>query len=84
MRPVSDSGVTPPVADALATTVSAHFKMIFIFIAVLTVACAAGNIWMAIGIVEPTDSQRDVMATMSTLWKMGFGSMVGLVGAKAS
>jgi hypothetical protein len=50
----------------------------------ITVACGVGNLWMAIGLEHPTDSQRDVMATMSTVWKMGFGSMVGLVGAKAA
>lgn len=79
---MSENGGAP--VGALTTTVSSHFKMISIIISVLTVACGIGNFWMAMGVADPTDSQRDVMGTMSTIWKMGFGSMVGLVGAKAT
>ncbi|WP_285250224.1 hypothetical protein [Pseudarthrobacter sp. fls2-241-R2A-168] len=81
---MSGKGDNPPVANTLGETVSANFKMIVIIIFFVTVACGVGNLWMALGIPTPTDPQKDVMATMSTLWKMGFGSLVGLVGAKAA
>lgn len=72
------------VPNTMATTVTSHFKMIFICILLITVSCGVGNFWMAMGIQQPTSSQQDVMSTMSTVWKMGVGSIFGLLGAKAT
>lgn len=67
-----------------STTVSVHFKMIFLAVFSLTVAMLAVRVGVAIFVASPTDSLKDAMATCNLLANAGFGAMLGLIGGKVS
>ena len=76
-----DSSAGSPVAP---TTVSVHFKMIFLAVFSLTVALLAARVGVAIMVVNPSDSLKDAMSTCNMLSNAGFGAMLGLIGGKIS
>ncbi|CAM5666899.1 hypothetical protein SVIOM342S_06202 [Streptomyces violaceorubidus] len=82
-----DAAQTPPPAaatDAAAvTTVSAHFKLVFISVTVITVLTLAASLYIGIFVEKPTEAAKSAMDTCSTLANLGFGAMVGLLGGKA-
>jgi hypothetical protein len=80
--PVSPvTSVAPPVAPA---TISAHFKMIFLAVFLLTVALLATRVSVAIMVTNPSDSLKDAMATCNLLAIAGFGAMLGSSEARSS
>jgi hypothetical protein len=80
---------TAPAADQApsdtpaVTTVTAHFKLVFIGVMVITVLTLAANLYIGIFVEKPTEAAKSAMATCSTLANLGFGAMVGLLGGKA-
>jgi hypothetical protein len=76
-----DPSVGSPTAP---TTVSVHFKMIFLAVFSLTVALLAARVGVAIMVVSPSDSLKDAMSTCNMLSNAGFGAMLGLIGGKIS
>ncbi|MFI5973797.1 hypothetical protein [Streptomyces sp. NPDC051452] len=88
----SDSGVTTQAATAVpavantptaVTTVSVHFKLVFICVTVITVLALAASLYIGIFVEKPTEAAKSAMNTCSTLANLGFGAMVGLLGGKA-
>ncbi|MFI6011498.1 hypothetical protein ACIBAG_22230 [Streptomyces sp. NPDC051243] len=82
-----DTTQTPPAATptdaATVTTVSAHFKLVFISVTVITVLTLAASLYIGIFVEKPTEAAKSAMDTCSTLANLGFGAMVGLLGGKA-
>ncbi|MEV7700784.1 hypothetical protein AB0O62_30200 [Streptomyces sp. NPDC086779] len=74
---------TSAVEPAAVTTVTAHFKMVFIAVLLITIATLAANLYIAIFVEKPTEAAKSAMDTCSTLTNLGFGAMVGLLGGKA-
>lgn len=75
-----------PVATAEAatvTTVTAHFKLVFICVTVITVLSLAASLYIGVFVPDPTEAAKSAMNTCSTLANLGFGAMVGLLGGKA-
>ncbi|WP_432198533.1 hypothetical protein [Streptomyces sp. bgisy027] len=71
------------VDTAAVTTVTSHFKMVFIAVVVITVGALAANLYIAIFIPKPTDAAKSAMDTCATIANLGFGAIVGLLGGKA-
>jgi hypothetical protein len=67
-----------------ATTVSSHFKLIFLTVLALTVITLALRIGMALMVGSPNDSVKDAMTTCGLLANAGFGAILGLIGGKVS
>jgi hypothetical protein len=65
------------------TTITAHFKLVFIGVMVITVFTLAASLYIGIFVKNPTEAAKSAMATCSTLANLGFGAMVGLLGGKA-
>ncbi|GAA5705806.1 hypothetical protein Save01_06660 [Streptomyces avermitilis] len=77
---------TAPEAVAAApgvTTVTAHFKLVFICVTVITVLTLLASLYIGIFVEKPTEAAKSAMDTCSTLANLGFGAMVGLLGGKA-
>ncbi|MFH9808878.1 hypothetical protein ACH4NO_10465 [Streptomyces olivaceus] len=68
---------------AAVTTVSSHFKMVFIAVVVITVGALAANLYIAIFVPKPTEAAKSAMDTCATIANLGFGAIVGLLGGKA-
>jgi hypothetical protein len=60
------------------------FKLVFLAVLALTVLSLVGAIFLALAIKDPTDSQKSVIETVTTTYKIGFGAIAGLVGGKFS
>ncbi|WP_381802139.1 hypothetical protein [Streptomyces niveus] len=89
---MSDS-VPPPAAPATTeapqtaqqeTTVTAHFKMIFICVLVITLLAFVVFVLVGIFIKEPTKRAQNVSAICATISQMGFGAIFGLLGGVRS
>lgn len=65
-----------------STTVSAHFKMIFLAVFSLTAALLVTRVGVGIMVANPTDSLKDAMSTCNLLGNAGFGAILGLIGGK--
>ncbi|MFZ4247010.1 hypothetical protein ACOZDF_17100 [Streptomyces griseoincarnatus] len=81
--PVADGTSQTPVAEPAVTTVTAHFKLVFICVAAITLITLMASLYIGIFIEKPTEATKSVMNTCSTLTNLGFGAMVGLLGGKA-
>lgn len=82
------SSVAPDNAVSVAeppavTTVTPHFKLVFISVAVITLLTLMASLYIGIFVEKPTDAAKSAMDTCSTLANLGFGAMVGLLGGKA-
>jgi hypothetical protein len=66
------------------TTVSAHFKMIFLAVFSLTVALLIVRVSVAIMVENPSDSLKEAMSTCNMLGNAGFGAILGLIVGKIS
>jgi hypothetical protein len=66
------------------TTVSVHFKMIFLAVFSLTVALLIVRVSVAIMVGNPSESLKEAMSTCSLLGNAGFGAILGLIGGKIS
>ncbi|MEU3341396.1 hypothetical protein [Streptomyces sp. NPDC006668] len=81
--PEGNGGTNGQPNGAAITTVSAHFKMVFIAVVVITVGAFAGDLYIAIFMPKPSDAATSAMDTCSTITNLGFGAIVGLLGGKA-
>ncbi|MFE2970018.1 hypothetical protein ACFXKC_41380 [Streptomyces sp. NPDC059340] len=72
-----------PTSTPAVTTVTAHFKLVFIGVMVITVFTLAASLYIGVFVKEPTEAAKSAMDTCSTLANLGFGAMVGLLGGKA-
>ncbi|MEU9285012.1 hypothetical protein AB0D57_09850 [Streptomyces sp. NPDC048275] len=78
------AAVPATATDAAAvTTVTAHFKLVFICVTVITVLTLMASLYIGIFVEKPTEAAKSAMDTCSTLANLGFGAMVGLLGGKA-
>lgn len=71
------------VATPEVTTVTAHFKLVFLCVSVITVLTLVASLYIGIFVEKPTEAAKSAMDTCSTLANLGFGAMVGLLGGKA-
>ncbi|MFG3064809.1 hypothetical protein ACGFYM_40650 [Streptomyces sp. NPDC048231] len=65
------------------TTVSAHFKMVFIAVVVITTGALLADLYIAVFVPKPSEAAKSAMNTCSTIANLGFGAIVGLLGGKA-
>lgn len=71
----------PPVASM---TLTPAFKLVFMAVLCVTVGALAAQVLMAIFVKSANDPEaQNTMETCSTIAKLGFGAMVGLLGGKA-
>lgn len=70
-------------ATPAVTTVTAHFKLVFICVTVITLLTLLASLYIGIFVEKPTEAAKSAMDTCSTLANLGFGAMVGLLGGKA-
>jgi hypothetical protein len=78
-------GSLSPMQQAVpATTVSTHFKMIFLAVLLLTVALLVARISVGIMVAHPSDSLNDAMSHCDLLEDAGFGAILGLLGGKVA
>jgi hypothetical protein len=84
-RTNSDVAPDEPVVTAApaVTTVTAHFKLVFICVTVITLLTLLASLYIGIFVEKPTEAAKSAMETCSTLANLGFGAMVGLLGGKA-
>ncbi len=75
----NDSTVDPSV-----TTVTTHFKLIFIGVLTITGAALLASIALGILIQDQTEASQSAASTVSTIAQMGFGAIVGLLGGRAA
>lgn len=80
---VSEAAGATSVAEPAVTTVTAHFKMVFLCVMVITLLTLTASLYIAIFIQKPTEAAKSAMDTCSNLASLGFGAMVGLLGGKA-
>ncbi|MFE1235602.1 hypothetical protein [Streptomyces tendae] len=81
--PVTDETGQPPPPEPAVTTVTAHFKLVFISVAAITLITLMASLYIGIFVEKPTEATKSAMNTCSTLANLGFGAMVGLLGGKA-
>lgn len=74
---------SPPVEGPAVTTVTSHFKLVFVCVMVITVLSLVASVSIGIFVSKPTDAAKSAMETCTTLAKLGFGAIVGLLGGKA-
>lgn len=60
-----------------------RFKWSLISVAAFTLIFFVTNVALAVFSGDPSDQVKGLIETCSTLYKMGFGAMVGLIGGKA-
>lgn len=70
-------------ATPAVTTMTAHFKLVFICVTVITLLTLVASLYIGIFEEKPTEAAKSAMDTCSTLANLGFGAMVGLLGGKA-
>jgi hypothetical protein len=75
-------GIQPPLAQT--TSVPAHFKMIFIWVAIITLITFAVFVATGIFIKKPTEEAKNVSAICGTICQMGFGAIFGLLGSRST
>ncbi|GGX65547.1 hypothetical protein GCM10010358_19900 [Streptomyces minutiscleroticus] len=81
--PSSTVGQQDDSAVPAVTTITAHFKLVFICVALITVLTLMASLYIGIFVEKPTEAAKSAMDTCSTLANLGFGAMVGLLGGKA-
>lgn len=79
--PAVAAAVSPPAPVAL---LSSTFKLVFLSVLFLTVACGAAQVVMASIWSDPSDNQQDAFEAMGFAWKAGLGSIFGLLGGKVA
>lgn len=82
--PTASQAPVATVAAPEVTTVTAHFKLVFICVTLITVLTLIASLYIGIFVKNPTDAAKSAMDTCATLANLGFGAMVGLLGGKAA
>ncbi|MGV9419689.1 hypothetical protein ACWDO6_19575 [Streptomyces sp. NPDC003674] len=78
-----EQGTLGGAATPAVTTVTAHFKMVFLCVMSITLLCLFASLYIGVFVEKPTDGAKQAMDTCRTLANLGFGAMVGLLGGKA-
>lgn len=65
-----------------STVLTSHFKLIFISIVALTMCLFIASTWLAVSFDDPSAQVGNLIETFSSCAKIGFGAVVGLLGAK--
>lgn len=60
------------------------FRLVFGVAAALSTVCLILNVVLALAVNDPSVQVQDLLTTVSTGWKIGFGAIVGLLGGKAT
>lgn len=81
--PIAAGEAEPAAHPPAVTTVTAHFKLVFISVTVFTALTLLASLYIGIFVEQPTDAGKSAMETCSTIANLGFGAMVGLLGGKA-
>jgi hypothetical protein len=82
-NPAMTDAPTGNVSTPVVTTVTAHFKLVFLCVTVITVLTLMASLYIGIFVEKPTEAAKSAMNTCATLANLGFGAMVGLLGGKA-
>jgi hypothetical protein len=75
--------VAAPPGHPLAR-VSPQFKLVFVSVLAITVAAGVLQIVLAAYWTAPTPNQQAAYEAMSFAWKIGFGTIIGLLGGKVT
>lgn len=65
------------------TVVDRQFKRIFYTVLGISLICLVLNILLAIVFPQPPTQLAEVIDGCSTVWRMGFGAIIGLISGKA-
>jgi hypothetical protein len=60
------------------------FKLVFLTVVALTLVMLVISLSLSIRYPHPNSNINGAISTTSTLYKLGFGAIVGLIGGKAS
>ena len=63
-------------------TLGLHFKLVFLTVASLTTLIFIVHVSLAIIYEKPSGELKTLIESCSTGWKMGFGTILGLIGGK--
>jgi hypothetical protein len=73
------------VATSRNTIVAAPaFKLIFLTVVGITLACGAAQVALAAGWEHPTANQQSAFEAIGFAWKAGIGAIFGLLGGKVT
>jgi hypothetical protein len=64
--------------------ISVHFRLVFITVTIITVACGICSMVLAAIWTLPTPNQQSAFEAMGFAWKAGIGAIFGLLGGKAA
>jgi hypothetical protein len=64
--------------------VSPHFKYAFFGVLGLTLITFAVSIWVSLAVGHPDSNVNNLIITTDTMYKIGFGGIVGLLGGRAA
>lgn len=83
-RPRSSAETSLEAAPKATKTVvlDPRFKLIFLSVLAITVACGAVEVILAATYRSPTPTQHDVLGSFDFAWKAGLGAIFGLLGGK--
>ena len=73
---------TRPLKPPARLTIAPAFKLVFFSVLGLTVLCLAGMVALVVIFQTPNDQVKGAIELFSTLAKLGFGSIIGLLGGK--
>ncbi len=62
--------------------VAPYFKMVFLSVLGLTVVMLGVTVWLSIGFSHPDGNINSTISTTSSLCKIGFGAIAGLIGGR--
>lgn len=81
--PAAAPEVTTAAHTIDVTKLTPLFKMVFLTITGLTVLAFAANLILVLVLDKPGDEAKSFLELCSTISKMGFAAIVGLIGGKA-
>jgi hypothetical protein len=79
---MSEPTASPTVTVTSTTTVTSHFRMVFLTVAGLTVTLLISLSVLSLVMPDPTEQQQKLLDLFTTLVTAGFGAIVGLIGGK--
>lgn len=83
--PADGTNAEPQAGVAVqSTTVTAHFKMIFLSVLGLTCFTFLSLVLLSVFVRKPTEQAQNVMTIAGTISQMGVGAIFGLLGGVKS
>jgi hypothetical protein len=68
-----------------SVVIGPQFKLVFLTVLSITVLSLFISVFLVIFYSDPlSPSKQSLIETCSTIWKMGFGCIVGLIGGKSA